>query len=288
MRWLVIAVWACVWSGAACAQFLDAAAANTDAAATTSPATAAGPESPLSTDYLMLFLSDAKETVTWPAHWDGDDWRTAGLIGGGIILTGALLDKPIRDAAQRGRHPGNNLDSFFTKVQRFGTKHYGLPVLAGFYAYGVYNDDYEAKATALDGFAASLITGLVTSGIKGISGRARPNTGHGPGHFRPFQGDQSFPSGHTTGAFTFASVIAAHYDDNPWVDVTAYGIASLVGAARIRLDAHWMSDVAGGALVGGLIGHHLVEFNRRWRAQHEAWVPSIETDGEQLLLTWRF
>ena len=286
MRWL-IAVCACagLWSGAACAQFFDATAANTDAAAATPGSS--GPESPLSTDYLKLVLSDAKETVTWPTHWDGDDWRTAGLIGGGLVIAGVLLDKPVRTAAQRGRHPGDNLDSFFTKVQRFGTKHYGLPVLVGFYAYGAYNDDDEAKATALDGFSASVITGLITSGIKGISGRARPNTGLSPHHFRPFQGDQSFPSGHTTGAFTFASVIAAHYD-NPWVDVTAYSIASLVGAARIRLDAHWLSDVAGGALVGGLIGHHLVEFNRSLRAQHQAWAPTIETDGQQVLLSWHF
>jgi hypothetical protein len=179
MRWLFIAC-TCLWSGAACAQFLDVAASDTGSAATGSAA--AGPESPLSTDYLMLFLADAKETVTWPAHWDSDDWRTAGLVGGGLILTGAFLDKPIRTAAQRGRHPGNGLDSFFTKVQRFGTKHYGLPVLAGFYAYGELNDDYEAKATALDGFSASLITGLVTSGIKGVTGRARPNTGLSPHH----------------------------------------------------------------------------------------------------------
>jgi len=52
MRRLVIAVWACVRSGAACAQFLDVAAANTDAGATPDPVTAAGAESPLSTDYL--------------------------------------------------------------------------------------------------------------------------------------------------------------------------------------------------------------------------------------------
>src|SRR4249920_2280783 len=101
MRWLVIAVWACIWSGAARAQFLDVAVVDT-AAAAASPAPAAGPESPLSTDYLRLFLADAKETVTLPAHWDGEDWRTAGLVGGSLIVTGLLLDKPVRKAVQRG------------------------------------------------------------------------------------------------------------------------------------------------------------------------------------------
>ncbi len=251
------------------------------------PATAprAGPESPLSFHYLDLIVSDARETVTAPARWDRDDWRSFALIGGGLVLTMAVLDKPIKDAAQRNR--SSSSDRFFRDVQKFGTKQYSLPVLLGFYGYGAIADDYEAKTVALDGFSASVISALVTSAVKGVAGRARPNTGQGPHHFAPFGGDTSFPSGHATGAFAFASVIAAHYD-NVWVDTTAYTIASLVGAARIQLNAHWASDVVAGGLIGGLIGHHLVEFNRRWRSEHAALAPTIGTDGRQLLVTWYF
>jgi membrane-associated phospholipid phosphatase len=172
-------------------------------------------------------------------------------------------------------------------VQKFGTKQYGLPVLLGFYGYGALADDNEAKAVALDGFSASVISALVTSSIKGVVGRARPYAALGPHHFAPLQGDYSFPSGHATGAFAFASAIATHYD-SAWVGVTAYGIAGLVGVARIEQDAHWTSDVVAGALIGGLIGHHLVEFNRRLREQDSAFAPTLSTDGQQLLLSWRF
>lgn len=243
------------------------------------------PERLVSTAYLRLVWADATETATEPLRWDGDDWRNVGLIGGGLVLGMAFLDKPIRDAAQRNRSASS--DRFFVRVQRFGTKQYGLPVLAGFYGYGEFADDYEAKTVALDGLSASLISALVTSSIKGVVGRARPNSGLGPHHFAPLQGDYSFPSGHATGAFTFASVIASHYD-SIWVDATAYGIAGLVGIARIQQDAHWASDVAAGALIGGLIGHHVVEFNREWRANHPMFAPTIGTDGRQLLLTWEF
>jgi membrane-associated phospholipid phosphatase len=247
---------------------------------------ASGPEFPISLDYAKLLWADTVETVTTPFHWDRDDWRTAGLIGGGLVLTGAFLDKPIRDAAQRNRSSGS--DRFFKDIEKFGTKQYELPVAVGFYAYGALADNYEAKAVALDGFSASVIASLVTSGIKGIVGRKRPNTGLGPHAFHPFQGDYSFPSGHATGAFAFASVIAAHYDD-VWVDASAYTIASLVGVARIHLDAHWTSDVIAGGLIGGLIGHHLVEFNRRWRAENESsLMPTLGTDGSQLTLSWSF
>jgi membrane-associated phospholipid phosphatase len=251
----------------------------------TSRAPYPAPEGLISIGYLEVIWSDAKETATEPLRWDRDDWRTAGLIGGGLLLTGALLDKPIRDAAQRNRSTSS--DRFFRDIQKFGTKQYGLPVLAGFYAYGQFADDNNAKATALDGFAANLISSLVTSTLKGAFGRARPNTGLGPGQFHSFEGDQAFPSGHATGAFTFASVIAAHYD-NVWVDASAYTIASLVGVARIHLNAHWASDVVAGGLIGGLIGHHLVEFNRRLREDRSSFAPTLGTDGSELTLSWAF
>lgn len=246
-----------------------------------------GPEGFLSTDYAKLLWADAKEIGAGPLRWDADEWRDLGLISGGLAVTIAFLDKPIHDAAQRSRSSGT--DNFFHHVENFGTKKYGLPVLAGFYIAGLAGDNYNAKTVALDGFSASILSALATSVIKGIAGRARPNTGLGPHHWSPFSGDQSFPSGHATGAFAFASVIAGHYD-SPWVASTAYTIASLVAVARIEQNAHWASDVVAGGLIGGLIGHHLVNFNDNWRKEHDlALAPDeIGSDGRELTFTWRF
>ncbi|MBS0581610.1 MAG: phosphatase PAP2 family protein [Proteobacteria bacterium] len=296
-RWLwhgVICILGCgIFESAACGQIVyarDAGQTATPVLAESDPAPSAAdgspePESLVSLDYLKLIWADAGETAYAPFRWNADDWREAGLIGGVVVLTAAVLDRPIRTAVQHGRSASS--DRFFTRVQRFGTKQYGLPVLALFYGYGELRGNYEAQAVALDGLSASLISALVTSSIKGIVGRARPYTWLGPHHFSPFQGNYSFPSGHATGAFTFASVIATHYD-SVWVDATAYGVAGLVAAARVRLDAHWTSDVIAGGLIGGLIGHHLVQFNRELRATHSSMAPALETDGQQLMLTWRF
>jgi membrane-associated phospholipid phosphatase len=243
-----------------------------------------GPEGWISVDYAKLLWDDTKETATGPLYWDADEWRNFALITGGLAITVAFLDKPIRDAAQSNR--SSSADNFFHDIEKFGTKTYALPVLIGFYAVGVGMDDYNAKTVALDGFSASVISGVVTSVFKGVSGRARPNTGLGPHHWNPGGGDQSFPSGHATGAFSVAAAIAAHYD-NAWVATTAYTIASLVGVARIEQDAHWTSDVIAGGLIGGLIGHHLVEFNRTWRENHDL-APELGTDGRQLTFTWKF
>lgn len=270
---------------AANAQSAISLVAVTDSDASVAPSNKREPESLVSFDYLKLVFDDAKYVITEPARWDGDDWRDLAYITGGLAVTAAVLDKPIRDAAQRSRSA--SADRFFRRIERFGTKQYALPVLAGFYLVGSVADDYEAKTVALDGLSSDVIAGVVTSTLKGVFGRARPNTGHGPGHFQPLQGDTSFPSGHATGAFALASVIAAHYD-SPWVDGTAYGIAGLVGLARINLDAHWASDLVGGALIGGLIGNRLVAFNRAWRDEHSAYLPTLGSDGAQLTLTWEF
>jgi membrane-associated phospholipid phosphatase len=249
-----------------------------------SPPNKTGPEGWISVDYAKLLWADTVETVTSPARWDGTDWRNFGLVLGGLAISVGWLDKPIHDAAQRSRSSG--ADDFFRNVEKFGTATYALPVLIGFYAVGWGVDDYNAKTVALDGFSAAVISGTVTSVFKEVTGRARPSSGHGPHHWEPFSGDQSFPSGHATGAFSIAAVIGAHYD-NPWVATTAYTIASLVGVARIEQNAHWASDVVAGGLIGGLIGHHLVEFNRTWRAEHDL-APEIGTDGRQLTFTWKW
>jgi membrane-associated phospholipid phosphatase len=262
------------------------AEADTTAPASGSANAAAktGPEGWISVDYAKLLWDDTKETATGPLHWDADEWRNFGLITGGLAISVAFLDKPIREAAQRSR--SSSADDFFRNIEKFGTKQYGLPVLIGFYGVGLAADDYNAKTVALDGFSASVISSLTTSIFKGIAGRARPNSGLGPHHWNLFGGDQSFPSGHATGAFAFASVIAGHYD-SPWVATTAYTIASLVGVARIEQDAHWASDVVAGGLIGGLIGHHLVQFNETWRENHEL-APEIGTDGSELTFSWKF
>jgi membrane-associated phospholipid phosphatase len=246
-----------------------------------------GPEGFISADYARLLWDDTKEIAAGPVHWDADEWRDFGLITGGLAVTIAFLDKPIRDAAQSNR--SSSTDDFFRNIEKFGTKQYGLPVLAGFYVVGLATDNYNAKTVALDGFSASVLSALTTSIIKGVAGRARPNTGLGPHHWNLFGGDQSFPSGHATGAFAFASVIAGHYD-NVWVATASYTIASLVGVARIEQDAHWTSDVIAGGLIGGVIGHHLVNFNENWRKNHDlALAPDeIGTDGRQLTFTWKF
>ncbi|MGE4132116.1 MAG: phosphatase PAP2 family protein [Bdellovibrionales bacterium] len=63
----------------------------------------------------------------------------------------------------------------------------------------------------------------------------------------------SFPSGHTTAAFAFASVVAAEHSFFPY-GVSALALATLTGYSRINDNKHYLHDVIAGATVGTAYG----------------------------------
>ncbi len=95
---------------------------------------------------------------------------------------------------------------------------------------------------------------LISLGLKYAIQRKRPYVSY-PTIIekRSEQGPYSFPSGHTTAAFSAATALTLS-TKKWWVGVPAYTYASLVGYARMRLGAHYPSDVLGGACIGVLTG----------------------------------
>jgi len=106
--------------------------------------------------------------------------------------------------------------------------------------------------------------GIITPLFKIGIGRSRPNRGKGAHDFHPFSSNASFPSGHVTQAFAVASVIAEHYD-SWYAKVGSYGLASMVGYARVEHNAHWVSDTLAGALIGTIVGTTITKFNKSKR-----------------------
>ena len=191
----------------------------------------------------------------------------------------ARWDRAVGEAGPRGSH-------FLREADRLGDN-WGSPgaiVAAGALWLGarVLHDSVRARygARALEALALS---GTITGGIKGIAGRARPYADPGePGSWVIARGIrdgryQSFPSGHATAAFAFASAIASQLERDRapirhWAVPALYGLAAVTAFARTYDHDHWASDVVAGAGVGTLSG--LVV--SRWHDAHRgSWIDKI-------------
>jgi membrane-associated phospholipid phosphatase len=75
---------------------------------------------------------------------------------------------------------------------------------------------------------------------------------------RLLRSNGSFPSGHSIGAFSVATVIARRYGNHRWVPYVAYGGAALIGFSRLTLSAHFASDVFMGCALGYTISRFAV------------------------------
>lgn len=88
--------------------------------------------------------------------------------------------------------------------------------------------------------ASYLCTATFTLGAKYTFDVDRPNGGH-----------ISFPSGHTSVAFTGAEILRREYGkEYPYIAVAGYTVATTVAVMRVYNNAHWATDVLAGAGVG--------------------------------------
>ena len=100
--------------------------------------------------------------------------------------------------------------------------------------------------------AAAATTALVTTGLKEAFRRSRPlyvDREHGPVSF-------SFPSGHSSGAFTVYVLLAvllavgASRRTRARLVGAALALSTLVATTRVLLPVHYLSDVIAGSCVG--------------------------------------
>lgn len=250
-----------------------------------------GEYSLFSGDYWKGYASDAGHVLTAPSRWKKRDYGTFAMIAG---TTAGLYfaDREVRDRAQKNRN--ETTDDLADVGEHFGNG----AVLAGFtlahYGIGWAFGDERSKRTALLSLESLALSGLFTAGLKGVFHRHRPDTGKdhdtfdGPG-FSTDSDELSFPSGHTTSAFSVATVLATEYREVPLVVVAAYGAAALAGLSRVNDDEHWASDVFAGAAIGyftakAIMSRHAPEAETR----RVALLPLIDEERAGLALTCRF
>jgi membrane-associated phospholipid phosphatase len=237
-----------------------------------------------------LLLDDAGHVITAPARWDRSDWTTAGVSAAAVVGAGLLLDHSVDKFM--ANHATSSWDRMAKDVQNLGSTPSVL-IAGGTYLAGVAFKDPEVRATGIDTMVTmGLANLLLTIPLKVVVGRSRPYADKGASDFHPLNGGESFPSGHATQAFALASVIAEHAD-RPWVSWVSYGLAGLVGVARMEQRAHFMSDVVAGGLIGTFVGKSVVAYNQTLRADWHSkasvsFAPTFQPGGYGLSLAMKF
>jgi PAP2 superfamily len=102
---------------------------------------------------------------------------------------------------------------------------------------------------------ASVASGVVALALKYATSRVRPiDSGGDPNLWFKGHGNQSFPSGEVTlVSSVMAPIVLEYRHDDPWV----YGLELLPvydGIARMKVQAHWQSDVIAGFALGTAAG----------------------------------
>jgi len=114
------------------------------------------------------------------------------------------------------------------------------------------------RAATYDVAQAFLVNAAWTGALKYAVGRERPDGSN----------NHSFPSGHTSNAFAWATVADRHYGHK--VGIPFYVLAGFVGLTRLEENVHHLSDVVAGAALGYIVGRTVVrEDSRPRRAERQ-------------------
>jgi membrane-associated phospholipid phosphatase len=117
-----------------------------------------------------------------------------------------------------------------------------VPLVGAMFVAGRFAPQGRFRSATYDFAQAMIVNGAYTSILKYSVQRTRPDASN----------NLSFPSGHTSTAFSLATVANHHYG---WkVGVPAYVLASGIGFSRIEKDKHYLSDVLAGATIGLIVG----------------------------------
>ena len=194
-------------------------------------------------------------------------------IGAGATLAALSPADPDILGGVQARYNGG-LGTFLNVTNRLGGKEIKYPVFSVF-AVSLLTDDSRFQDASFTSAQSLVYAGLITSGLKTVFGRARPESGLHEQTFAPFSGRTSFPSGHTTAAFAIVTPWVMYYPGP--LTYSLFALSTGTAVARIARDKHWPTDVVAGAAIGFFTGRFLSRKHLLERGYH---IPRLRVDTQ--------
>jgi membrane-associated phospholipid phosphatase len=218
--------------------------------------------------------SAPRDTATIP---DRQLFHQSDLYVAGAFVAGTIallpLDRHLAEAFHIEEQKNNSALNRLSSTARF----FGGPgpIIIGptMYVVGRFGHVPKLAEIAVHGTEAVVVGAAVADVIKIVAGRYRPYVSgdlnpHDFSFGRGLHSDsaKSFPSGHSTAAFSAAAAVVAETNES-WPQYTwivapvMFGGATVVGLSRMYDNQHWASDVLMGAAIGTFSGLKVVRFN---------------------------
>lgn len=220
----------------------------------------------LNKTYVKSYWNDSKDFIISPAKWGGKQWVEFGAVTGAGVMAFTKEEKIQKYFLAHQSTAGDNLSTYiFEPFGRFA------PVLiGGLYLGGRLANNNRLAGTSLTAAKAFIVSAVSANIIKQLTHRHRPYQDDIPDHANwdgPFSDIHyaSFPSGHSTAAFSMATVYAFEYRSTIWVPVLAYTLAAGTAVSRLYDNKHWASDVVIGSALGFVTGRFMWKQSRKDR-----------------------
>ena len=190
------------------------------------------------------------------------------LVGAALTGAGSFLDGSAKNYVAKDRP--------FPALGRIGQTAGGAglvaPLGAMMFVAGRVSHDGRFRAATYDALQATIVSQAYTFALKSALHRTRPD---GSDHL-------SFPSGHASNAFAWATVASHYY--GPKAGVAAYTAAGLIGLSRVDKNKHHVSDVLAGATLGCIVGKTILRENGEpVRSRRQLFVtPATDAQGSGL------
>ncbi len=198
--------------------------------------------------FLLLFLSSEyyaqKDSLYNKTNSIQYYFAPSILIGSGLYINTTKYNWSKQNLQQSilSKHTANtNIDNYLPYVpiaQMYAGKMMGLKSRSSYFN--------QTKNL----FFSQLFTAIITHGLKQTTNVTRPNGAN-----------YSFPSGHTSSAFSSASTLFYEYkDSNLAYASSGFIVSGTTGALRVLKNKHWVSDVSVGAGIAILVTHLVYHF----------------------------